>query len=156
MPRARAPWWMYVVAASFLGLSALQIYTAAWGPGPIGMNTDFGSGSMVVQNVVPNGARERAGLCAGDCIVAANGMPIRGDRDWEVASANFEIGQPTRLEIERGGLNYRRLEDVNERRRVRVLLVGSVLGWLGAGTFLAHLGIGTRLGLAPAGALDSP
>jgi tRNA A-37 threonylcarbamoyl transferase component Bud32 len=28
-------------------------------------------------------------------------------------------------------LNYRRLSDVNERRRVRVLVIGSVVGWLG-------------------------
>ncbi len=103
MSSSRAPWWMYVVAASFLGFAALQIYTAAWGPGPIGMFLDYSSGSLVAKSVVPNGAGERAGLRAGDRIVAADGMPIRRYRDWEVASANFEIGRPTRLEIERGG-----------------------------------------------------
>src|SRR5215472_4344548 len=36
-------------------------------------------------------------------------------------------------------MNYRRLRDINERRRVRVLVVGSVVGWLAAGTFLAFI-----------------
>jgi tRNA A-37 threonylcarbamoyl transferase component Bud32 len=34
-------------------------------------------------------------------------------------------------------VNYRRLEDVNERRRVRVLVAGSVVGWLGTSPLLA-------------------
>jgi len=36
-------------------------------------------------------------------------------------------------------MNYRRLKDINERRRVRVLVVGSVVGWVAAGTFLAFI-----------------
>jgi tRNA A-37 threonylcarbamoyl transferase component Bud32 len=36
-------------------------------------------------------------------------------------------------------MNYRRLKDINERRRVRVLVVGSVVGWVAAATFLAFI-----------------
>ena len=36
-------------------------------------------------------------------------------------------------------MNYRRLRNTNERRRVRVLAVGSVVGWVAAGTFLTFI-----------------
>jgi hypothetical protein len=34
MPHARAPWWIYIVAASLLGNFALSIYLDFWGPEP--------------------------------------------------------------------------------------------------------------------------
>lgn len=34
MPHTRAPWWMYIVAASLLGNFALSIYLYFWGPEP--------------------------------------------------------------------------------------------------------------------------
>jgi hypothetical protein len=46
-------------------------------------------------------------------------------------------------------VNYRRLTDVNERRRVRVLVVGTVMGWVAIGTFLTLIVAGTGQSLAP-------
>lgn len=103
MTRRRAPWWMYIVAASFLGYFALNIYTSWLGPGAAGIFPDYSSGRMIVTRVIPNFPGERAGVRAGDRIVAANGVPIRTYADWEVFYANSKIGQPIRMEIERSG-----------------------------------------------------
>jgi hypothetical protein len=40
------------------------------------------------------------------------------------------------------GINYRRLKDVNQQRRVRVLAVGSAVGWTAMGMFLTIIVIG--------------
>lgn len=103
MSSPRAPLWMYLAAVSFVGALSLIIYAAVWGPGPVGIETDYGGGSMIVQQVHANGAGAHAGMLAGDRIVAVNGITIHGQRDWEVASANFEIARPIRMEIERDG-----------------------------------------------------
>jgi tRNA A-37 threonylcarbamoyl transferase component Bud32 len=39
-------------------------------------------------------------------------------------------------------INYRRLEDINERRRMRVLVAGSIIGWVAIGLFLAFIVVG--------------
>ena len=36
-------------------------------------------------------------------------------------------------------INYRRLKDINERRRMRVLVAGSIIGWVAIGLFLAFI-----------------
>jgi tRNA A-37 threonylcarbamoyl transferase component Bud32 len=36
-------------------------------------------------------------------------------------------------------MNYRRLSDINERRRMRVLVAGSVIGWVAIGLFLGFI-----------------
>jgi len=61
---SRAPWWMYIVAASFLGLFALRIYVLSplySGPEPIGFRFDISSSTLTVLSVDPNGIGQRAG-----------------------------------------------------------------------------------------------
>jgi eukaryotic-like serine/threonine-protein kinase len=107
---SRAPWWMYIIAASFLGLFALRIYALSPfypGPGPLGFFPDYRSSSVIVERVGPSSIAEQAGLRAGDRIVSANGLTIRSYINWDMAAVTFEVGQPLRLDVEREG---RRIE----------------------------------------------
>jgi hypothetical protein len=41
VPGPRAPWWMYVIAASFLAFFALISYYELFGPGLLGVSFGF-------------------------------------------------------------------------------------------------------------------
>ena len=103
MPGRRAPWWMYVVAASYVGFVALIFfYQLFWGP-PIlpGFEGRFISGGMTVLSVHPGSPEARAGLEEGDRVLAVNGQVIRNLHDWEAIRANTEIGRPERWQVGR-------------------------------------------------------
>lgn len=102
MPGRRAPWWMYVVAASFLAYFALLVYSQFWGPQSAGMEGDFSGGNMLLHWVPPNSVLERAGLKSGDRVLAVDGQVIRNYADWVAIKANFEVARPRHLELERG------------------------------------------------------
>jgi tRNA A-37 threonylcarbamoyl transferase component Bud32 len=98
------PWWLYIIAASFLSYSALVIYSCVWGPSDLGMGTDDSNGAMVVRKVVPDGATAHAGLRVDDRIVAANGIPVRGrNYFYDFVTASFEPESPIPFDIEREG-----------------------------------------------------
>jgi len=107
MRPSRAPWWLYVIAASFIGFFALQIFNYIWGPESLGFDSDYSTGSMIVQKVSPKGAAVHGGLRNGDRIVAVDGIPIRGEKRsfdfYYRAGANFEPGRPILIEVERQG-----------------------------------------------------
>ncbi|MBZ5516601.1 MAG: protein kinase [Acidobacteriia bacterium] len=103
MSGPRAPWWMYVVAASYIGFVTLLFYQVFGGP-PIlrGFEGRFMRGGMVVLSIHPNSVEARAGLKQGDHLLAVNGQFIRNVHDWEAIRANTEIGRPERWQISRG------------------------------------------------------
>ena len=104
MRASRAPWWLYFIAASFVGYFTFQIYVCIWGPESLGFDSDHSSGSLLVQKVTPKGAGARAGLRAGDRIVAVGGIVVRTKKsryDFFRAAANFEPGRPILIEVER-------------------------------------------------------
>ena len=102
MPSERPPWWMYVVAASYLGFLALFAYQLFEGPLFLpGFEGRFTGGGMVVLSVHPNSPEVRAGLREGDRVLAVDQQAIRNVRDWEAIRANAEIGRPERWQIER-------------------------------------------------------
>jgi tRNA A-37 threonylcarbamoyl transferase component Bud32 len=93
---------MCVVAASFVGFIALFAYQMFWGPPALpGYEGSFSRGGLVVLAVHPNSAEERAGLRAGDRVLAIDGQVIRNLRDREAIRANTEIGRPEQWEISR-------------------------------------------------------
>jgi eukaryotic-like serine/threonine-protein kinase len=147
MPAPRAPWWLYVIAASFLGYFTLQVYTYIWGLENIGLESDYSNGSMLVRKVSPKGAGARAGLRAGDRIVAVDGIPIRGEkRDYDFfrAAANFEPGRPIPIEVERQGKPIEFTMSLGrESPRDMELLDWEVIG-AAVFTFILALVIGVR------------
>lgn len=118
MSSSRAPWWMYIFAAAFLVYYGLQIYTISpfySGPGSIGFEFDNSTSTLVVLSVDPIGIGERAGLRAGDHIVAVNGVNVGRHVEWDMAEMTFEVGRPMPLVIER---DRKRIElTVNLERR---------------------------------------
>jgi tRNA A-37 threonylcarbamoyl transferase component Bud32 len=108
MPAPRAPWWLYLIAASLLCSFTLATYNFIWGPQPLGLHSDISDGSMIVSTVTPQGAAAHAGLRTGDRIVAVDGIPIRrGKRNFDFhyrVEANFESGRPIPIEVERQGV----------------------------------------------------
>ncbi len=101
MPRARAPWWMFFMAATFVGFFALLIYNQFWGPELPGFSTSYGQGIMVVREAAPDSPAGRAGLQSGDRVLAIDGQPIRNFPDWLAVRSNFEVGRPIQFEIQR-------------------------------------------------------
>lgn len=103
MRASRAPWWLYLIAASFLGFFTLEIYTNIWGPVWIGFRSDYSNGSMLLRKVSPEGAGAHAGLRVGDRILAVDGIPIGGEKDFYRAEASFEPERPILIKVEREG-----------------------------------------------------
>lgn len=102
MPRPHAPWWMYIIAASFVGFVALFAYQVPWEPDiSQGFEGGFRGGGMVVLSILPDSPQGRAGLKEGDRVLAVDGRAIRNVHDWEAIRANTEIGRPERWEIRR-------------------------------------------------------
>jgi tRNA A-37 threonylcarbamoyl transferase component Bud32 len=106
---SRAPWWLFLIAASFLSFLTLQLYLMVWGVEGLGFSRDYVMGAMIVQRVFPGGAGARSGLLPGDRVLAIDGIPLlpKGERSSSfVAFANFEIGRPIPLKIERDGKQF--------------------------------------------------
>ncbi len=58
--------------------------------------------------------------------------------DWILTATNFVVPIYVLAGLLALIINYRRLEDANEKRRVRVLVAGSIVGWLGALIFMSY------------------
>lgn len=115
MPRQPAPWWMYALAACFLGHVALVDYANVRGPERLGVDLVFEPSGALVQGIIPGFAGERAGLQPGDRILAVDGIAVHHSFEWNVIGANLEIGRLHRVEIERGG--ERQVLDLKLERR---------------------------------------
>lgn len=103
MRKLRPPWWMTVTAASFIVYFGSIFYADFWGLRPLGIRINYSGGRMRVGRVDPGTPAERAGVRAGDWIIAAEGQEIHYYADWMAIGANARVGQPFRLEIERQG-----------------------------------------------------
>lgn len=101
--RQRAPWWMFVVAASFIAYFALLVYCDFLGPQPMGVLAEFSGGYKIVRGVFPNSPAERAGLQPGDRVLSVEGRIIRNLFDWTAIRINLEVDRPYHLEIDREG-----------------------------------------------------
>src|SRR5262252_1055384 len=98
----RAPWWMYLVAASFAMLLAIPFLTF-WGPADVdGLQASFEDGSMRLNAVEPGSYLANAGLVAGDRVLAIDNLPLRNTRDLEIVQANAEVDRPQHWQLLRG------------------------------------------------------
>jgi hypothetical protein len=106
---------MYVIAASLLGSFALSIYLYFWGPEPPFGKFNFKREALVVEEVLPNSAGDRAGIQVGDRVLAIDQRRIQGLAQWDVTRINFEIGKSYRLQIERDGKQFERVMTLQQR-----------------------------------------
>jgi len=111
----RAPWWMYLIAASLLGNFALNIYAYFWGPEEPFSKYTFQGKALVVEEVLPNSAGGRAGLQAGDRVLTVDGRRVQGLAQWDVIRINFEVGKAYRLQVERDGRQFEQVMNVQRR-----------------------------------------
>jgi tRNA A-37 threonylcarbamoyl transferase component Bud32 len=111
----RAPWWMYIVAASLLGNFALNIYVYLWGPEPPFTQYNFAREALVVEEVLPNSSGDQAGTQVGDRVLAIDGRRVRGLAQWDQIRINFEVGKPYRLQVERDGKPFERVMTLQRR-----------------------------------------
>src|SRR4029078_13367835 len=91
------------IAAAFIGHWVLLVYCDVSKPSTLGVLLSFDSGRAVVVAVVPDTPAQRAGLRAGDRILAVDGYPIGARLDWVTVTANVEIGRALQLTVQRRG-----------------------------------------------------
>ncbi|MGZ4817787.1 MAG: protein kinase domain-containing protein [Terriglobales bacterium] len=101
--RERAPWWMWLLAATFVLYGAFIVYCNRFGPEAIGAKFDFAGDRMVLLQIAPGGPAERAGLRPGDALLRVDGIRTRNYFSWVAVRAQVEIGKPQAVEAERDG-----------------------------------------------------
>ncbi len=123
MTGPRAPWWMYVIAASFLAFFALISYYEFFGPDVSGVFFEFPvenpKGRMVIVGAPMSPALERAGAKPGDYIVRVDGQELYTVSDWLAIAANLEVGRRVRLGLERAARQFE-VEAIFERHQMSV------------------------------------
>src|SRR5262245_29230383 len=100
---SRLPAWMLLLGLAFLGYEALLLYTDLMRPEPLGVVLQVEQSAITVRAVTADSLAARAGLVAGDRVVAVNSRRMRSRLDWMSVEMNLQPHQPLRLEIERGG-----------------------------------------------------
>ena len=104
MPRSGAPWWMYVVAVVFVLTFFFNARQEFWGPESGGWVPE--PSLFTVASVLPGGPMDRAGVKAGDVLVAVDGCPLNGAGNWFLARAHFERNRPIDLQVRRGDQHF--------------------------------------------------
>jgi diguanylate cyclase (GGDEF)-like protein len=101
----------------------------------LGVFLDAQERGISVSSVAPGDPADRAGLEAGDLLLAIDGQPLREGADFDRVAAGFRRDVPVRVEVARG-----------ERRLQFVVVPGTPFEWssfwLGAVACLAYLGLG--------------
>ena len=78
----------------------------------LGLSQDWG---VVISDVDPNGPGGRAGLQAGDIVLALDGKPMENGRQFQVNFYTRGVGVPVNLEIQRGDARVTARVTVAER-----------------------------------------
>ncbi len=142
MPSPRAPWWMYLIAASLVVAYCLNVWNEVMGPQSGGFATTRPV-NLQVREIVPGGPFAKAGVRKGDVLLAVDGQRLGYAADWFAVRTNFEIGKPFTLDVQRGQETLH-LPVVLEQRRFRLWDAGdyvAVLSVRGAQLILLALAL---------------
>lgn len=101
MQRRGAPWWVLLCAAAFVGYYSLLVYCDLSRPEADGIAIDSGDTALSVRSVQAGLAGDRAGLRAGDRIVAIGGVRVDSRVDWMALNGNVRFGEPLELDVVR-------------------------------------------------------
>jgi serine protease Do len=66
------------------------------------------AGGVPVEQVIPDGPAERAGLAPGDVLLVANGRTLRNYLDWEAVLLDLHVGDVVEVTARRDGRDTRR------------------------------------------------
>ena len=105
MPRPRAPWWIHLCAASFLGYFGLVMFSTFYPPAGVGVRIGTTrTDGLIVASVIAGFEADRAGVQPGDRLVAINGRRLRNLREYCARSAPVSsVGEERTWLFERSG-----------------------------------------------------
>ena len=112
--------------------------------GGIGVYMGFKNGGVQVMNVIPDSPGQRAGLLAGDEILAVDGHPVEEFSPGEVAlRIRGEIGTPVELLIHREGFDDMTYNLTRENIKVKTVagkMIDNRLGYIRISNFSENTG----------------
>jgi eukaryotic-like serine/threonine-protein kinase len=137
-PKARVPWWAYLIAAPFVVNMCFLVYVSLMVHGPIGGSFDFHGGVQVVREILPGLPLDKAGVRPGDVIIAVNGQQLMDGQDWNSLRAQFEPEKPIPLTVDRAGRQLQltlliprtRIWRNLARRDLLLTIFGDVIGFV--------------------------
>ncbi len=105
-PRARAPWWIHLCAALFLGYFGLLIFSI-FNTVSVGIGIESaGANGLIVARVTAGSEAEHAGVQRGDRLVAINGRSLHTAREQRAFTASASPGEPSTWFFERSGRQF--------------------------------------------------
>ena len=105
-PRLRAPWWIHLCAASFLGYFGLVMFSIFYPPAGMGVRIDARAAGLIVGSVIADFEADRAGVQPGDRLLAINGRRLRNVLDYSVFSISVSVGEERTWLFERSGRQF--------------------------------------------------
>ena len=107
MPRPRAPWWIHLCAASFLGYFGLGMFSSFYPPAGVGVTIGTTrTDGLIVASVIADLEADRAGVQPGDRLVAINGRQLHNSREYSAFNASVSVGEERRWLFERSGRQF--------------------------------------------------
>ena len=107
MPRPRAPWWIHLCAASFLGYFGLVMFSNYYPPAGVGVRIGTTrTDGLIVASVIADLEADRAGVQPGDRLVAINGRRLHNSRQYAAFDASVSVGEERTWLFERSGRQF--------------------------------------------------
>ena len=107
MPRPRAPWWIHLCAASFLGYFGLVMFSNFYPPAGVGVRIGTTrTDGLIVASVIADLEADRAGVQPGDRLVAINGRRLHNSRQFAAFNASLSVGEERTWLFDRSGRQF--------------------------------------------------
>ena len=104
---SRVPWWIHLVAGSFIGYFGLIIFSVYYRPLTDGLLVrTLGADNLIVASVSAGSDADRAGVRPGDRVEAIDGARLRTLRDYLAFNASASLGDAQTYLIERSGRRF--------------------------------------------------